>query len=374
MNLCVIPSDDPVWLRAALNDDRPTLPVAPERVNDPNIVALRDAELPDGTSLVIRTSGSTGTPKSVALSKSALRASAEATHEMLGGPGQWLVALPLHLISGVQTLVRGIVAETTPVVLPQESFEVSRLLDCAERMSHERRYVSLVPVQLARLIEVAENDPLARKIAREFSAILVGGGALSLDLRQRAYDLGLEVRRSYGASETAGGCVYDGVEIGDTRVRIRDGEVQLAGSTLALGYVGDEALTSDRFIVDDGTRWYRTGDSGSLLGGMLTVTGRIDRVIVSGGVNVSLDEIERVTALISGWEHTIAVGVEHPEWGQRPVLVNTTGRNFDEVRARVRSELGPAAVPERVQVVADIPRLSGGKPDRAAASHILENS
>ena len=88
---------------------------------------------------------------------------------------------------------------------------------------------------------------------------------------------------------------------GDTRMRIRGGEVQLSGSCLAAGYVGGlgdaagaRALTDDRFIDDQGVRWYRTGDSGELLGGMLTVTGRLDRVIISGGVNVSLDEVERV--------------------------------------------------------------------------------
>src|SRR4051794_38267065 len=118
-------------------------------------------------------------------------------------------------------------------------------------------------------------------------------------------------------TETAGGCVYDGVEIGETRVRIRAGEVQLAGPTLALGYVNDEAQTAERFFDDAGVRWYRTGDSGELLGGMLTVTGRLDRVIVSGGVNVSLDAIERIVGEQPGWAGALAVGVNDAEWGER---------------------------------------------------------
>src|SRR5690606_38104380 len=124
-------------------------------------------------------------------------------------------------------------------------------------------------------------------------------------------------------------------------VRIREGEVQLAGSSLALGYPGDEQLTLDRFVVDhdrSGTpvRWYRTGDAGELLGGMLTITGRLDRVIISGGVNVSLDEIERVAREFPGWGSTVAIAVAHPEWGERPGLVveteTTDAEPFDAVR------------------------------------------
>ena len=103
----VIPTDDPLWLRAALEDalaeGAPVLPVPAEDLENPEVRRLREldpSELPVGTALIIRTSGSTGVPKSVALSAAALTASANATHEALGGAGQWLLALPLHLISG----------------------------------------------------------------------------------------------------------------------------------------------------------------------------------------------------------------------------------------------------------------------------------
>src|SRR5690625_3026317 len=244
-------------------------------------------ELDPATAVVIHTSGSSGTPKAVALGGAALRASAEATHETLGGAGQWLVALPVHRIAGLQMIVRSIVAGTEPLFY-EGRFDPAEFLRRVERMEDDRRYTSLVPVQLARLLYYAEQDAGAAQVLRELHGILVGGQSIALALRERAHHLGLEIRRTYGMTETAGGCVYDGEEIGDTRVRIRDGEIQVSGSSLALGYVGDAALTAERFFTEDGTRWYRTGDAGELVGGLLRVRGRFDRVIISGGVNVSL--------------------------------------------------------------------------------------
>lgn len=365
-----------VALRAALDGGPPVLPVDGVPAGSALAAAPAAAELPAGTALVIRTSGSSGVPKEVALSASALTASATATHERLGGPGQWLVVLPTHLISGVQMLVRSVIAGIDPVF--PDGTDPAAFFAAAAAMTAERRYVSLVPVQLSRLLDAAEfahteaEEAHRTALLRRFDAVLVGGQATPLKLRSRAHKLGITLRRSYGMSETAGGCVYDGVEIGDTQVRIREGEVQLAGPTLALGYVGDEVLTADRFIDDAGTRWYRTGDGGELLGGMLTVTGRLDRVIVSGGVNVSLDEVERVAAEQPGWAGSIAVGVLDPDWGERPVLVRAEGDTcdgfdepvpFSEVRGAVRSALGVAAAPDRELVLDKLPRLPGGKPN-----------
>ena len=385
----VIPTDDPVWLRAALEDalaeGAPVLPVPAADLENPEVRRLREldpSELPDGTALIIRTSGSTGVPKSVALSAAALTASANATHEALGGAGQWLLALPLHLISGVQMLVRGILADTKPMLVPSGSFDPAMLIERAKKMTSERRYVSLVPVQLDRLLDYVSGHREALDVAQQFSAVLVGGQGVSLAQRQRAHELGIALRRSYGSSETAGGCVYDGVEIGDTRVRIRDGEVQIAGPQLALGYLGDPELTAQQFITDGGERWYRTGDSGSLLGGMLEVTGRLDRVIISGGVNVSLDVLERAITEIPGWEHAVTAAVNDPEWGQRPVVVIAAGPEvepaaervpFAEVEARIRKTLGAASVPDRVITVAALPRLGGGKIDRVKITQLVQS-
>ena len=375
--LRAVPVDDRAWLLAALGDalkgGAPVLPLA-AGLDDAEVQRLQSLELPEGTAVLVRTSGSSGVPKVVALSAEALQASAAATHDRLGGEGQWLVTLPANLISGLQMLVRSQMSGIDPVFY-DAPFEPASFLEAAERLEHDRRYVSLVPVQFIRLLDYAEQHEAAAEILRSFSAILVGGQAVSLSLRQRAHELGIELRRSYGMTETAGGCVYDGVELGEMRMRIRGGEVQLSGESLALGYVGDETLTADRFITEDGTRWYRTGDAGELLGGMLTVTGRLDRVLISGGINVSLDEVERVARELAGFTSAVALAVEDEDWGERVVLVTesapetlgqtagTSEADDQAVSQALRAQIGVAAVPIAIQRVETMPRLPGGKPD-----------
>lgn len=384
--LRTVPTEDRAWLTAALSDalagGAPVLPVPAEPGPGATraIARLQEQPLPPGTALVVRTSGSSGVPKAVALSAAALTAGAEATHEALGGPGQWFVTLPTHLIAGLQMLVRGAAAGIDPEFIETTGggFDPATLLAQAERSEAERRYVSLVPVQLKRLLDLAGEDRAAADALRGFDAVLVGGQSVSLELRRQAHENGVALRRSYGMTETAGGCVYDGVPIGDTRVRIRDGEVQLTGSSLAFGYVGDPDETRTSFIEDRGARWYRTGDAGELLGGMLTVGGRLDRVIVSGGVNVSLDEVERAVAAHPGWADVVAVPVADPEWGERATLVKQIGGGgdcadgageampFEELQRAVRERLGAAAVPAWVNEMPELPRLASGKPDLQA--------
>lgn len=372
--LRAIPVSDRAWLLAALADalagGAAILPLAPE-VPAAELARLQQAELPAHTAVVVRTSGSSGQAKAVALSAAALQASAEATHRALGGSGQWLVTLPTSLISGLQMLVRSHLADTNPVFL-DGPFDPAALIEAAWQMSHERRYLSLVPVQLARLLDLAEADAAAAEVLRGFAAVLTGGQALPLQLRCRAHDLGVPLRRSYGMTESAGGCVYDGVEIGDTQLRIRGGEVQIAGSCLALGYLGDPALTHERFIEDQGKRWYRSGDAGELLGGMLQVTGRLDRVIISGGVNVSLDEVERVVQALAGWQSVVAIALPDAVWGERIGLVSEPSPDaltFAQVQAHVKQRLGAAAAPVWATELAQLPRLSGGKPDMQKIEH-----
>jgi O-succinylbenzoic acid--CoA ligase len=334
-------------LAAALSGDGPAvLPHAGTPGGLPPEVAQRVA-------LVVQTSGSTGRPKRVELSTDALLASAAAAESSLGGPGQWLLALPLTYIAGLNVLVRSITAGTTPVM--------GEFSEAAARMTHPVRYTSLVPVQLARLME---SDPAA---LQGFDRILLGGQAAPPALLERAAELGLNVTRTYGSSETAGGCVWDGLPIGDTRVRIHDGRVELSGSVLAEGYLGDPERTAAAFV--DG--WYRTDDTGELIDGALSVTGRVDDVIVSGGVKVSLAEVEAAVRRMPGLASAVVVAAPHAEWGQTPVVVTDIAADLDDVRTAVAHAVGREAAPSRVVVVAGIPVLSSGKPDRLSIAAMV---
>lgn len=368
-------------LRAALSGAGPAVLPLPSPLLEPfplvELVETPSQTVPRRVALVIETSGSTGAPKRVALSTDALLASAAASAAALGGAGQWLLALPTHYIAGAQVLVRSIAAETEPVILPGGHFDPALFAEYAERLDAPLRFVSLVPVQLARVVEAAESDDAVLAAARRFDRILVGGQATPPALIARAEALGLRVTRTYGSSETAGGCVYDGVPLHGTEMRIVGGLVELGGPTLAEGYLDDEERTAAAFVESDGRRWYRTGDLGEIGGGRLRVLGRSDNVIISGGEKISLDAVERVLHTLPGFESAVAVAVDDAQWGQSIVVAceraggADPASQLDAVREHVASALGNAARPRSVQSLATLPRLASGKPDRVALAATL---
>ena len=342
-------------------------------------IALEGAgEVDDGVALVVETSGSTDAPKRVLLSAAALRASAVATEAALGGPGQWLLALPGHYIAGAQVLVRSIVAGTEPVVLDGDGDGFDPAVFAAASAQLERlrpRYTSLVPVQLSRLLEAARTDRAVADALHRFDRILLGGQAASPSLIVAADALGLRVTRTYGSSETAGGCVYDGRALDGVHVRIVDGRVELSGPMLADGYFGDPARTGEAFATDaDGTRWYRTGDLGDLAyDGILRIRGRADDVIISGGVKVALGEVERAVRAVPGFGDAVVVRVPDAEWGERAAVVATrtdaaaaSDALTTLVAATAAAGLPPAARPVRLELLDRLPLLASGKPDRRA--------
>ena len=339
------------------------------------------ARVPIGTAIVIETSGSTGTPKRVLLSRSALLSSAAASASMLGGPGQWLLALPAHYVAGVQVLVRSIAAETAPIMMPVGHFDPLDFARHAERLSEPLRYTSLVPVQLARLLDAAADHLGVGDVLRRFTAILVGGQAVPPELMARARAARVNLVRTYGSSETAGGCVYNGQPIGTTRVRAVDGQLQISGPVLADGYLDDPDRTAAHFVLEAGSRWYRTGDLGEIdSAGHVSVTGRADNVIISGGEKVSLDAVQALVRRQPRFADALVVGADHPEWGRVPVIVLAgdilagdaqTSAALAGLGDAVARDLGRAARPARLVVVAEIPLLASGKPDLRALTTLV---
>ncbi|MCU1415233.1 MAG: O-succinylbenzoate-CoA ligase [Microbacteriaceae bacterium] len=332
------------------------------------------AHVEQRVALVVETSGSTGKPKRVALSAGALLASAAASDSALGGPGQWLLALPTHYIAGINVLVRSLAAQTEPVMLAPGHFEPSEFAAAALRMDAALRFTALVPAQLASLIDAADHDLDLLEPVRRFDRILLGGQAASSDLLAKAVELGLNVTTTYGSSETSGGCVYDGVPIGTTRARLVDGQLELGGPTLAEGYLDDPERTAATFHDEDGARWYRTGDTGSVEDGIVTVTGRLDGLIISGGIKVSLDEVERLVRTLPGLADAVAVRARSERWGEVPVIVTTGEADLAAVRASVSAALGRAAAPAAVLTVDELPTLASGKPDRLTLAKLVQQN
>lgn len=311
--------------------------------------------------IIVETSGSTGVPKRVVLPQSAMDASTMFANDALGGPGQWVLTLPEEYIAGRNVIARN-AASGAPLVRTAGSFTAEGFVEALGELEHDRRYASLVPTQLARLVDAALLDRSFIAPIRRLNRILLGGQSAPHELIERAARFGWRVTRTYGSSETCGGCVWDGLPLGDMRVRLTD-QIEVSGSMLADGYENNAAMTADRFVVDaDGARWFRTGDVGTLVHGILQVTGRLDDMIVSGGVNVSLAAVE---AVVQGLvQDAVVVAGPDDVWGQVPVVVSTGRPSLAEIRAAVGNALGKAARPNYVLTLSALPRLRSGKPDR----------
>lgn len=320
--------------------------------------------------VIIETSGSTGAPKRVVLSRRAMRASASATEARLGGPGQWLLNLPATYVAGVQVLFRSVLAGTTPVLLDEHA----DFMSAARAMDGARRYVSLVPTQLTRMLA----SPRDVEALWSFDTVLVGGAPVESSLRKRAADAGVHVVATYGMSETCGGCVYDGVPLDGVAVTVgTDGRVRIAGPVLFEGYDGREDLTSE--AVRDG--WFLTSDLGRLDDdGRLEVLGRIDDVIVSGGVKVPAPAVARRLREHPRVDAAEVLGVADPEWGQRvvAVVVSQAGvavRNvppLDDLRNWVSQTLPRTWAPRQLFRVDEMPLLPNGKVDRVALQRAVD--
>ncbi|MGP5053921.1 AMP-binding protein [Brachybacterium paraconglomeratum] len=390
----------------------------------------------EDTALVVPTSGSTGTAKAVALSLAALRASQDATAQLFAadgtaldsrGHGFWLPLLPPTHIAGVQVLARahrtgqvlGLPGPALPDPLPdlRGHFDAAAFVELAGPVLAQAErsglpaFTSLVPTQLTRIVTGATGDDArARGLLKRFAAVLVGGAATSTDVLARARGQRIPVRTTYGSSETAGGCVYDRRPLPGVSLSVLDpdesgaGRLRISSPTLALGYLtadggtdggvfagaspsadgpAADAPAGGASVADDGAdRAFLTSDLAEIGDdGALTVLGRVDDVINTGGRKVLPQDVERAidrSLMLRGLVRaSVVVGVPDPEWGQRVEALVTLEEGTDpaEASALVRSALRTTEVPahmipKRVHVVEELPLLGIGKVDRAAARRL----
>jgi len=370
-------------LRAALRGDGPALlphaaaaaPAAALGPGEP--LAPAEDDDADPTVAVLATSGSTGTPKGALLTASALLASASATHDRLGGPGRWLLALPAEHVAGLQVLLRSMISGSEPGVLDLAGgFDPAAFAAAAEALPGRRRYTALVPTQVRRLLD-GGGEPLAALAG--FDAVLVGGAAAAEALLLAAGAAGVRIVTTYGMSETCGGCVYDGVPLGGVRVELADdGRVSLGGPVVARGYRGGDPAGAFRTAGGDATRWFRTDDLGVLDDdGALTVLGRADDMIISAGLKVSPAVVEGVLLTLPGVQEAVVLGVPDRDRGERIVAFVVSAPDaaptLDDVRRRVGDRAGRHAAPHQLLVLDRLPLRGPGKPDRPQLRSLAES-
>lgn len=291
-----------------------------------------------GDALVMPTSGTTGAPKGVVLTHTALHAHATAVNTFLRVDPQsdaWLACLPLAHIGGLGVVVRAILSDTPLLVLPR--FDAVAVSEAASRTT----LTSLVPTALDRI------DPAL------FRAILLGGSG---DPKARPDN----VLHTYGMTESCGGVVYEGRSLPGTAVRVVGGHIELQGESLLRCY-------RDGRDPKDANGWYRTGDLGEMGDdGLLTVFGRGDDLIISGGENIWPQAVEAVLARLDGVAEVLVTGRPDAEWGQRVVAMVVPSDpgdppTLDRLRAFAKEHLPAFAAPREVEIVSSLPRTALGK-------------
>ncbi len=312
---------------------------------------------------VVPTSGTTGHPKGVVLTAANLEAAATASAAFLGHqPGdRWLCVLPLHHVGGLMILLRSAHIGGTVVLEPR--FDARR----AAELLHTVRFASFVPTMLSRVLEYAEGP------YQDLSTVLVGGGPLPPGLLDAARSVGIPAVPTYGATETAAQIATG--RVGEATVRALPGvSLQIfdtSGIPIDAGSVGE--IVVDGPMVSPGywgvparTGPHHTGDLGLLdMEGNLTVLGRVDDMVITGGENVYPVEIERALMAHPSVSDAAVWGVPHDQWGSvLHAAVVAQDVDLDELRRWVRQHLAGYKVPKVWHLVETIPRSRMGKLDR----------
>lgn len=320
--------------------------------------------LPEGIALAISTSGSEGEPRGVMLTEAALDAAAKAANARLGlaAGDLWLACLPLCHIGGQAILWR--CARAAAAVLLHEGFAAPAV--AADLARHPVTHLSLVPAMLARLLETGVSPPASLR------HVMVGGAALAPALFEQATAAGWPLNPSYGMSESAAqvatwlprdGAWHPGLvgrPVRGMEVAVRaDGRIRLRGPQLFAGYVGGGGPAADG--------WFTTGDLGEIdARGCLTVTGRADDMLVSGGRNVHPSEVEACIAACPGIGDVAVTGLPDAVWGDLIVALVTGDATPAQVDAWCRARLPGHALPRRIVAVDALPRGKSGKLQRTA--------
>lgn len=306
--------------------------------------------------LVVTTTGSSGVAKEVGLSASGLLASAKASNKFLGAEfgSTWSLLLPLNHIAGINVLIRCLELGTIPTNLMGYEGKYPRA-----------DYTAIVPTQLFRALNGDENLLQHLQGAK---AVLVGGAALSPELRVQALNANVNVIETYGSTETSGGCIYNGQPLEGVEVDIReDSRIAIKGAHLAHSYL------NKNLELLDVEGWYLTSDSGELRDGKVSINGRVDDVVLTGGENISLSQIESVITAHFPDIQVAAFAVANPEWGQAiHIAIAGSDSSIDsQIQNLLEEKISPAAKGKSIIHLQELPLIGIGKVDRNELARLV---
>ncbi|HEX4215002.1 MAG TPA: AMP-binding protein [Candidatus Dormibacteraeota bacterium] len=353
-------------IERVLADSRPRLIIRDGEIED-----LSDpASGSEGDACVLYTSGTTGIPKGVRLTLDNLLASARGCREQLGSGSddRWLLCLSPHHVGGLAIFLRA--ADANQPMITLDSFREEEVLRAVA--DEHVTLLSVVPTMLSRLLRAGGAEALSG-----LRAILVGGAPASAEHVREWDRMGLPVCPTYGLTETcsqvatippgrAGELAGTAGLVGPhARVELDPapefgagvGEIVVSGPAVSPGYLNPEIRPAP------GPEGFHTGDLGRLDDGVLTVIGRRDDGIVTGGESVQPEEVEAVLRRHPAVVDVAVAGRPDPEWGEVVCAWVVTGSPLaeSELDSFCREHLTGPKIPRRWTRVEELPRSAGGK-------------
>ncbi len=333
----------------------------------------------DDLALILFTSGTTSHPKGVLHSHNSLLAELKAAFKPEGAASVVLSPWPAGHIAGVLAILRLYFSGEESVLM--DAWEAQAAAELVERYRVTRS--SGTPFHINSLLDAGQAD------GRDLSSLtdyLVGAAAVPPEVVDRCQRAGILTYRAYGSTEhptiTSGTPEHsvqkrahtDGVLNPGCRIRIVDddgidlpegeaGEIVSQGPDQFLGYHRAE-LNDDAFLPGG---WFRTGDIGRLdAEGFLTITDRKKDVIIRGGENIASKEVEDYLAAHPAVSEAAAVAAPDERLGERVcafvILQQDAALTMDDVQAHFAAlQVAKQKTPERLEIVAELPRTPSGK-------------
>ena len=350
---------------------------------------------PEQPAYLIYTSGSTGQPKGVVVSHGALASYTQAVLERLQLPGSVSMAMVSTPAADLgHTVLFGALASGRLLhLLPQElAFDPDGF--ASYMAQHQVGVLKLVPSHLQGLLQAARAADVL-----PVEALILGGEACSWGLLEKVRELrpGCRVINHYGPTETTvgvltfepgqpvPGCrtVPVGRPLGNACAQVLDGylnplaaqvpgELYLGGQGVAQGYLGQPALTAERFVpAENGLRLYRTGDRARLTAdGLVEFIGRADDQVKIRGYRVEPGEVGRVLAGLPEVNDAVVLALPLEGDAERLQLVAyavvDAGVTTQQLQGQLQARLPDYMVPAQMLLLERLPLTANGKLDKRA--------
>jgi long-chain acyl-CoA synthetase len=326
---------------------------------------------------IMYTSGTTGEPKGALMSHALGVAEGHILVELLGADARapCILVVPGSHAFGLACLL-GCVAAGGQAVLVDSTTSLTPLMGALQR--HEARVLHGTPALFARLLKTTAELP----VRTGFTA----GSSCPPEVLAELDRRGARILNVYGMTEigAASSCRHDdppkvrhhtvGRPLPGYEFRVvREGEIEVRGPYVTAGYHG---RPRERDAAFDGD-WFRTGDLGEIdAGGNLSIAGRAKEVVHVGGFNVFPAEVESFLLTHPDVSQAAVIGVPHPAMGEA-MHAFVVPRAQAELRQRdviqfARAGIAGYKVPYGVSIVAELPLLASGKPDRRALARSLQ--